>query len=224
VSSDRLPHGYSNLTRRREDGYVEKRYIGLRRLANVRREVACLTALARLLPVPEIVEVDLAEPRLVTRWIEGSHGQDLLDAGDAADLLGLIGATLRALQSVPTSTVALDGDGLVISHGDFGAQNMLFDAAGGRVVAIIDWESAYLGDPIDDLAFAEWIIRMHHPAGVDYLDALFEGVGWRPAWTDRHAVMLRKCEFVRRLCEDSNLRDAEAWWRHVLAITEAWAE
>lgn len=224
MSSDRLPHGYTNLTRRLPDGSVEKRYVGPRRFANARREAGCLAGLAGILPVPEVVEVDLGEPRLVTRWIEGSHGQDLIDAGDATAVLRLLGETLRVLQSVATSTVDLDGDGLVISHGDFGAQNMLFDAAGSRVVAIIDWESAYLGAPIDDLAFAEWIIRMHHQDRLDYLDALFDGAGWRPPWTDRQAVMVRKCEFVRRLCRDANIPDAEAWWLHALAMTEAWQE
>ncbi|MEA3056493.1 MAG: hypothetical protein QOD30_1925 [Actinomycetota bacterium] len=224
MSSDRLPHGYTNLTRRLDDGCVEKRYVGLRRFANARREAACLAALAGVVPVPEVVEVDLDEPRLVTRWIEGSHGQDLVNAGDATAVLRVIGETLRSLQSVSTSTVDLDGDGLVISHGDFGAQNVLFDATGCRVVAIIDWESAYLGDPIDDLAFAEWVIRMHHHDRLDYLDALFDGVGWRPPWTDRQSVMLRKCEFVRRLCQDAGMSESEAWWRSALAMTEAWRE
>jgi aminoglycoside 2''-phosphotransferase len=40
----------------------------------------------------------------------------------------------------------------VISHGDFGSSNILFDPAGGTITGIIDWEFAGLGDPATDLA------------------------------------------------------------------------
>ena len=36
-------------------------------------------------------------------------------------------------------------------HGDFKANNLVFDAAGR--VAVIDWELSHLGDPLEDLAF-----------------------------------------------------------------------
>ena len=51
---------------------------------------------------------------------------------------------------------------------------MLF-AATGQLAALVDWEFAHLGDPIEDLAWAEWIVRTHHPPA-DALEALFEGV------------------------------------------------
>lgn len=38
-----------------------------------------------------------------------------------------------------------------VVHGDFKANNLLF--AGGGVVAVLDWEMAHLGDPVEDLAW-----------------------------------------------------------------------
>jgi aminoglycoside phosphotransferase (APT) family kinase protein len=32
---------------------------------------------------------------------------------------------------------------------------------------VVDWEFAHLGDPVEDLAWCEWIVRMHHPEHVD---------------------------------------------------------
>ncbi len=223
-SDEKLPHGYTNATRRVGDDLVEKRYLGSRRFDNARREVACLTALAGVLPVPQVVESDLDEPRLVIRWVDGEHGQDLIERGEGHTVMRLIGETHRVMQSVPTSVVDLTGHGTVICHGDFGAQNMLFDLANDRVAAVIDWESASLGAPVDDLAFAEWLVRMHHADRVDILDALFEGAGWRPSWEERHTTMIRKCGEVLAFCEETGWTDSAAWWRDVIDTTSTWSE
>lgn len=46
----------------------------------------------------------------------------------------------------------------VLCHGDVGPGNFLF--SGGEVTAVLDWEFAHLGDPMDDIA---WLtIRGHH--------------------------------------------------------------
>ncbi|CAH1663134.1 phosphotransferase family protein [Chelatococcus asaccharovorans] len=42
-------------------------------------------------------------------------------------------------------------DRAVLAHGDAGPGNFLFDQ--GRLTALIDWELAHLGDPMDDLAW-----------------------------------------------------------------------
>jgi aminoglycoside phosphotransferase (APT) family kinase protein len=45
-----------------------------------------------------------------------------------------------------------DPDGpVVLAHGDAGPGNFLFED--GRLTALIDWELAHLGDPMDDLAW-----------------------------------------------------------------------
>ena len=62
-------------------------------------------------------------------------------------------------------------------HGDYGPQNLLLEVAPWKVSALLDWEFAHAGDPIEDLAWAEWIVRMHHTDAVGALSALFVDVG-----------------------------------------------
>jgi aminoglycoside phosphotransferase (APT) family kinase protein len=109
----------------------------------------------------------------------------------------------------------------VLVHGDFGPQNMLFDEVTAEATAIVDWELAHLGDGVDDLAWAEWIVRTHHPHLVGSLPALFEGYGQEPAWVRRHASMIAKCEwalgFVQRW--DPRNAPAGALWHDRLEAT-----
>ena len=49
----------------------------------------------------------------------------------------------------------------VLCHGDVGPGNFLHD--GQRVTALLDWEFAHLGDPMDDLGW--WVFRGHDMAG-----------------------------------------------------------
>ena len=48
-----------------------------------------------------------------------------------------------------------------LCHGDVGPKNFMFED--GRITAIIDWEQAHLGDPMDDLAW--WMFRGHEWLG-----------------------------------------------------------
>jgi aminoglycoside phosphotransferase (APT) family kinase protein len=48
-----------------------------------------------------------------------------------------------------------------LCHGDVGPKNFLFEA--GEITALIDWEFAHLGDPMDDLAW--WVFRGHEWLG-----------------------------------------------------------
>jgi aminoglycoside phosphotransferase (APT) family kinase protein len=49
----------------------------------------------------------------------------------------------------------------VLCHGDVGPKNFMFED--GRITALIDWEHAHVGDPMDDLAW--WIFRGHEWLG-----------------------------------------------------------
>ena len=71
----------------------------------------------------------------------------------------------------------------VLVHGDYGPNNVLLDPVGHQVTAIVDWEWAHAGDPVEDLAWCEWIVRMHHPEHIAAIDALFDAYGFRPAWS-----------------------------------------
>lgn len=58
---------------------------------------------------------------------------------------------------------------IAIIHGDYRSGNFLYDAATGDIRAILDWEMAHLGDPLEDLAWALDPLWAHHdpsrPAG-----------------------------------------------------------
>jgi aminoglycoside phosphotransferase (APT) family kinase protein len=49
----------------------------------------------------------------------------------------------------------------VVCHGDVGPGNFMHE--GGRVTAMLDWEFAHVGDPMDDLGW--WLFRGHDMAG-----------------------------------------------------------
>jgi thiamine kinase-like enzyme len=162
---------------------------------------------------------------LVTHGVPGHHGQELIEEGWAAQMLRLIGRTLSDLQSIDPSTVlGLTGTGDVIVHGDFGPQNILFTLEPLCVSVVLDWELAHVGLAIEDLAWAEWIIRTHHPEAIEFLPELLDGSGFWPSWSDRQAAMLCRCREYIAFCEESGFDAATAEWRRRLNATERWGE
>jgi aminoglycoside phosphotransferase (APT) family kinase protein len=219
----RLSHGYSNLTRRLPDGRVEKRYEGLGRSERADREYACLVTLANRVPVAEVVERDPAVPLLIVRDASGTHGQEMIDAGRAAQVLRLLGSILVSLHQVPPGAMpSLVGTGPVIVHGDFGPQNVLIEDD--RINALVDWEFAHIGQPVEDLAWAEWIVRMHHPDAVDALPELLDASRLGIDWSARHRAMVARCEELMRISEASGSADTLDLWRDRLRRTEQWNE
>lgn len=221
----RLPHGYNNLTRRLAGGRIEKRYESSDRFDRARTEAACLTALARRLPVPSVIDIDPETPLLVLAEEPGIHGQELIDAGRAPHVLGAAGAALRALHDIsPKDVPGLVGSGSVVVHGDFGPQNVLVDPVRREVTAILDWEFAHLGEPVKDLAWAEWIVRMHHPDAVAAIPALYESYGEELPWTARQSAMSRQCEYLVDYCAAKGSRESVELWKRRTEITAAWAD
>jgi Ser/Thr protein kinase RdoA (MazF antagonist) len=204
---------------------VEKIYLGSDARIRLQREEQCLRRAAGVLPVPKVLHRNEARCLLRLAWIAGTPGQLLLDVNSAPGVLVAAGALLARLQAEATSLLVpvLDGAGTVAVHGDFGPQNLLFDADH-QVVGLVDWEFAHLGDAVEDLAWAEWIVRMHHPAVTVALDGLFAGYGARPAWSLRRAAMLAQCERLRQRCESEGMLDAEEMWRTRLGATDRWTE
>lgn len=218
----RLPHGYTNETGRR-DGLVRKAYLGPDPERRHRTERAALTGLHGVFPVPEVR--DDRDGVLYLTEVIGWHGQEALDAGHGASVLRLCGQVRRRLSEIDTALVpGLAGTGDVIVHGDFGPQNMLVNATADEVLAVFDWELCRLGSATEDLAWAEWIVRMHHPAVVPLLGELFAGFGDRPAWPDRQAAMLRVCQDCREFCVRWGDPAAVAMWDQRTAETEAFRE
>jgi tRNA A-37 threonylcarbamoyl transferase component Bud32 len=195
-----LPHGYTN--RVSSDGtVVVKRYTGHDWRQRRDTEVRVLSDLAGRLPVPPVLQA--GDDTLTTAFVPGVHGQDLIAAGHAAAVLRSCGAMLPALPLV---------------HGDYGPQNMLFDPGTFAVTAILDWEWAHPGDPIEDLAWAEWIVRTHHPDQLGALDALFQGYGHRPPFARRRDVALARCRQMR------DRPGSNPVWVDRVAATAAWTE
>jgi tRNA A-37 threonylcarbamoyl transferase component Bud32 len=221
-----LPHGYTNSTRRMSPGRIAKRYRGPGRHERCRRELLCVSALAAWLPVPSVLEHHPDDPSLVMTELPGRPGQDLIDEGHADTVMALVGDVMRTVHSVPRTAVAeLDGRGPVLVHGDFGPHNMLFDfAAEQPVVGLVDWEFAHHGDAVEDLAWAEWTLRMHHPAHVTAVGLLLEHAGSPAPWSERHAAMVRRCGEVLTLVTAQGSPDGVALWRRRLADTEGWRE
>ena len=91
---------------------------------------------------------------------------------------------VAALDATPTGTVLV--------HGDFGPQNLLLDPSTVEPTALLDWEFAHIGDPVEDVAWAEWIVRTHHPDLVPALPALFDGYGAEPPWPRTPGVDARE--------------------------------
>jgi aminoglycoside phosphotransferase (APT) family kinase protein len=218
----RLAHGYTNDTR--GDGrVVVKRYEGPDRDERRARERMVLARLQGLLPVPALLDSD---GDLRMRFVAGVQGQELIDAGAAARVLRACGRTLRDIHGLDVARI-LRGvarePGAVLVHGDYGPNNVLLDPATFAVTAVLDWEWARPGSAVEDLAWCEWIVRMHHGAHVPALDEFFDGYGSRPAWARRRDAMLAQCRRLLEMCERWS-PGAVRLWQHRLEVTAGWLE
>jgi Phosphotransferase enzyme family len=240
-----LPHGYTNDTR--SDGtFVVKTYVGAGAAGRHDREQTMLERLRDVLPVASVIP-DTPEAALdVTpdltpdigptsarhlriSYLAGAHGQELIDAGLAGPVLRSCGAMLRRLQSIPLSLAHPDLGhvaGAVLVHGDYGPNNMLFDPGTFAVIGLLDWEWSHAGSPIEDLAWCEWIVRMHHPGHLGALRELFDAYGDRPAWSERRSAMIRRCQELLGMPRprgDAGDMAADRW-RQRIRVTESWSE
>lgn len=94
-----------------------------------------------LLGVMEPVALDAAWRRELGRW-EAVIDEDELSPQP------IIRAAIRWLRAHPPPPAQK----LAVVHGDYRTGNFLYDAEG-RIHAILDWEMAHLGDPLEDLAW-----------------------------------------------------------------------
>ena len=65
-----------------------------------------------------------------------------------------------------------------IVHGDYRIDNMIFDADGGQVKAVLDWELSTLGDPMADLSYLlmNWFTPAAGTAGIEGLAGAESGI------------------------------------------------
>ncbi len=94
-----------------------------------------------------------------------------------------------------------------------------------EVTGVIDWEWAHAGDPVEDLAWSEWIIRMHHPEEVPALTTFFGAYGHRPPWAVRQQAMIAQARALLVLSEAEQSSGADAnLWQQRVRITESWTQ
>ncbi len=218
-----MPHGYTNRTSR-NGPVVTKAYRGPGAAFRRETEGRVLAALAGRLPVPPVLGED--EGQLMLGFMPGRHGQDLIAAGLAEPVLAACGRMLRRIHAVDPGPVlpgAVPRPGEVLVHGDYGPNNTLLDASARDITAVLDWEWAHAGHPVEDLAWCEWIIRMHHPGQAGSLGTFYGAYQDEPPWPARHQVMMARCREL--------LAMSERWqpggepgrrWQERLALTASW--
>lgn len=190
-----------------------KTYAGPRAAERAEREYVALTALAGRVPVPAVLGRAPGSIRLA--FVPGGHGQDLIAAGRADQVLAACGDVLRRIHAAG------------FGHGDFGPNNTLLDPDSLHVTAVLDWEfsSSDRVEPVADLSWCEWIVRMHHPTETAAIPSLYSGYGTSFSWRDRKAAMVGRCaelaEFSHEWEPDGA---AEALWHERLRVTAAWQE
>lgn len=214
--------GYLNSVIQHTDT-VQKRYLGAQAHVRRWREHHTLLRLGGLLDVPRVVPGG-DENTLVLQFIEGSNGQLLMREGQAELVLRLCGQVLRRLQTL--DSYILDGSpagtGLVIVHGDFGPQNMLFHPATKAISAVIDWEFCHIGPPVDDLAWTEWVVRRHHRDAVEFLPRLFAGYGSTPPWPIRKQSMINSLRRMRGFCIENGDTQHVGLWDERIDEATSW--
>jgi aminoglycoside phosphotransferase (APT) family kinase protein len=111
----------------------------------------------------------------------------------------------------------------VIRHGDFGPNNVLFDPDTMAVTALLDWEFSGIGAAIEDIAWCEWIVRMHHPDAVGALPAFFDAYRSTPPWELRKRVMLSRCRWLEAFCRRWDPHgDGVRQWQARAVATASW--
>jgi Phosphotransferase enzyme family len=216
-----LPHAYTNDVWA-SGQLVTKTYRGPGAIRRQQREELAIRSVADRLPVAAIVE---SRPGvLVLGKVAGRPGQELIDRGDGDVVMFGLGRTLRDLQAIrPCFFAEFDGAGVLV-HQDFGPNNVLLAEHDGAVVLVADWEWSTVGRPITDLAWAEFIVRMHHPDHLGCVPALFDGYGTRPAWSERQAAMARRAAALATWVRSHQGAEAAATWEDRSRCIEQWRE
>ncbi|PKO13093.1 MAG: hypothetical protein CVU39_20845 [Chloroflexi bacterium HGW-Chloroflexi-10] len=157
-------------------------------------ENSLLPLLQGKLPVPTLLPNN-TDGEILLKAVAGLHAQDVINNDSQANILLGLGRLLQQIQSLSVEPFQglLTGNGTVLVHGDFGPQNLLVNQKSYQPALLFDWEWAHLGDPVEDAAWCEWIVRMFHQPAAKDLPRFYEAYGQLPAWSDRHESMQMTC-------------------------------
>jgi Ser/Thr protein kinase RdoA (MazF antagonist) len=204
------------------DDLVTKTYRGPGAIGRQQREELAIRSVAGRLPVATVV--DSRPGVLVLRRVPGRHGQERIDGGDGDAVMFGLGRLLRELQAVrPAFFGEFDGAGVLV-HQDFGPNNVLFGDRDDAIVLVADWEWSTVGSPVTDLAWAEFIVRMHHPEHETCVPSLFDGYGARPPWSERQAAMVRRATALEAWVRSHRGPGPASTWDRRRRAIERWRD
>ena len=114
-----------------------------------------------------------------------------------------------------------DDVGSCIIHGDWRIDNMVFDLGQKKLVGVLDWELATVGDPLMDLgsALAYWIDKDDEP--------MFASLRRQPSHLDgmptRKEFIAKYLELSGRKCDDFTFYEVFGLFRLTVIIQQIWA-
>jgi hypothetical protein len=113
-----------------------------------------------------------------------------------------------------------DVDSCVI-HGDWRIDNVVFDLDQARIVGVLDWELATVGDPLMDLgsALAYWVDRDDEPA----FASLRRQPSHLPGMPTREQFVARYLQLSGRTCADFTFYEVFGLFRLAVIIQQIWA-
>jgi aminoglycoside phosphotransferase (APT) family kinase protein len=111
--------------------------------------------------------------------------------------------------------------GSCIIHGDWRIDNMVFDLGQKKLVGVLDWELATVGDPLMDLgsALAYWVDRDDDPefASLRRQPSHLEGMPTRKEFIDKYL------ELSGRACDNFTFYEVFGLFRLSVIIQQIWA-
>jgi aminoglycoside phosphotransferase (APT) family kinase protein len=126
--------------------------------------------------------------RQLQRWTEQYRASETGTIEDMDQLIVWLG------QNVPG-----DDGRVALVHGDWRIDNMIFDSAGPRLLAVLDWELSTLGHPFADLAYQCMYWRMPSASnGLGGVDRAAQGVP-------------TESEYVAAYCRRAGLASIPHW-------------
>lgn len=202
-------------------------------------------------PAAQVVST-VAATWLIADEIEGSVGAAWLDTPDRARTLAAsMGRLRRQLTTVEPSAVAMPGPAEprhppvppepwlgnilgasaaviarrrtapVFVHGDFAPINVIVDEDG-AIRALLDFDYARSGDPLEDVAWWGWVVRHHHPAVWHVAWAAFlDAAGIDPEADGPAIRALTLRELGHRAAASPSAAGAERWTAR-LAVASEW--